>query len=129
MSSWAGRPRTDRRTFCPYASWVTSVKPKPRKEAIMPTQTVWIDPELLLEHQGIRVFHTYKNDDYNQGAKRYWFTLNPQCGELDQLCDERPCRHVFDARGLSTWREPAKPPYCTGAHDTPENRKAWEQYW
>ena len=95
----------------------------------MPTHTVWIDPELLLEHQGVRVFHTYKDDDYDQGAKHYWFTLNPQCGELDQLCDERPCRHVFDVRGLSTWREPAKPPYCTGAQDTSENRKAWEQYW
>ncbi len=42
----------------------------------MPTQTVWIEPELLLEHHGVRVFHTYKEDDYDQGAKRYWFTVN-----------------------------------------------------
>ena len=95
----------------------------------MPTQTVWIDPEVFLEHQGVRVFHTYKEDDYDQGAKRYWFTLNLQCGVLDQLCEDQPCRHIFDVHGLSTWREPEKPPYCTGANDTPENRKAWEQYW
>jgi len=95
----------------------------------MPTQTVWIDPELLLEHQGVRVFHTYKEDDYDQGAKRHWFTLNIQCGVADSLCEDQPCRHVFDVQALSTWREPEKPPYCTGAHDTPENRKAWEQYW
>ncbi len=94
----------------------------------MPTQTVWIDPELLLEHQGVRVFHTYKDDDYDQGAKRYWFTLSEQCGVADSLCEDQPCRHVFDVQGLSTWREPAKPPYCTGAHDTPENRKARERH-
>jgi len=95
----------------------------------MPTQTVWIDPELLLEHQGVRVFHTYKEDDYDQGAKPYSFTLNPQCGVADSLCEDQPCRHVFDVQELSTWRPPVKPPYCTGSHDTPENRKAWEQYW
>jgi hypothetical protein len=68
----------------------------------MPTQTVWIDPELLLEHQGVRVFHTYKDDDYDQGAKCYWFTLNPQCGVADSLCEDQPCRHVFEVQQLST---------------------------
>ena len=95
----------------------------------MPIQTVWVEPELLVEHQGVRVFHTYKEDDYNQGTKHYWFTVNSLCGELDRLCDDQPCRHVFDVRELSTWQEPDKPPYCTGANDTPENRKAWERYW
>jgi hypothetical protein len=95
----------------------------------MPTQTVWIDPEVLLEHQNVRVFHTYKDDDYDQGAKRYWFTLNPQCGVADSLCEDQPCRHVFDVQELSTWRPPEKPPSCTGPRDTRENHKAWEQYW
>jgi hypothetical protein len=95
----------------------------------MPTQTVWIDPELLLEHQGVRVFHTYKADDYDQGAQRYWFTLNRQCGVLDSLCEDKLCRHVFNVLELSTWRAPEQPPYCTGAHDTPDNRQAWEHYW
>ncbi len=74
----------------------------------MPTHTAWIDPELLLEHQGVQVYCTYKEDDYDQGAKRYWFTVNAQCGELDQLCDDQPCRHVFDVRQLSTWQPPAR---------------------
>ncbi len=95
----------------------------------MPIQTVWIDPDLLLEHQGVRVFHTYKDDEYDQGAKRYWFTLNSLCGHLDQLCEEQPCRHVFDVRELSTWQTPEHPPYCIDEHDTPENRVAWEAYW
>ena len=95
----------------------------------MPTQTVWVEPELFLEHQGVRAFHTYKEDDYGQGAKRYWFTVNPQCGELDRLCDDQPCRHVFDVRELSTWRPPEQPPYCIDANDTPDNHAAWERYW
>ena len=95
----------------------------------MPTHTAWIDPELLLEHQGVQVHCTYKEDDYDQGSKRYWFTVNPQCGELDQLCDDQPCRHVFDVRELSTWQPPAQPPFCTGANDTPENHAAWERFW
>lgn len=95
----------------------------------MPMQTAWIDPELLLEHQGVRVFRTYKDDDYDQGTKRYWFTLNPQCGVLDSLCEDELCRHVFDVRELSTWQAPAQPPYCTGPNDTPENRTVWDRYW
>jgi hypothetical protein len=95
----------------------------------MPTQTAWIDPELFLEHRGVRVFHTYKDDDYDQGVKRYWFTLNSLCGELDQLCLEQPCRHVFDVRELPTWQAPESPPYCIHENDTPENHAAWEQYW
>jgi len=95
----------------------------------MPTHTAWIDPELLLEHQGVQVYCTYKEDDYDQGAKRYWFTVNAQCGELDQLCDDQPCRHVFDVRELSTWQPPEQPPFCTGANDTPENHAAWERFW
>ena len=95
----------------------------------MPTQTVWVEPELLVEHQGVRVFHTYKEDDCGQGARRYWFTVNLLCGELDRLCDDQPCRHVFDVRELSTWRAPEQPPCCIGPDDTPENRTAWERYW
>ena len=95
----------------------------------MPTQTVWVEPELLLQHQGVRVFHTYKEDDYDQGAKRYWFTVNSMCGELDRLCDDQPCRHVFDVRELSTWKALEQPPYCIDANDTPENHAAWERYW
>ena len=95
----------------------------------MPMQTVWIDPELLLEHRGIRVFHTYKEDDYDQGARRYWFTVNSLCGELDRLCDDQPCRHVFDVRELSTWKALEQPPYCIDENDTPQNHAAWQQYW
>ncbi len=95
----------------------------------MPTQIIWTDPELFLEHGGVRVFHTYKEDDMDQGPRCYEFTLNAQCGVVDSLCDDQPCRHVFDVRQLSTWQPPQQPPYCTGANDTLENHVAWERYW
>lgn len=95
----------------------------------MPTQTVWAEPELLVEHRGVRVFHVYKEDDYDQGTRGYWFTVNSLCGELDRLCDDQPCRHVFDVRELSTWKAITHPPYSIGANDTPENLAAWRRYW
>ncbi|MBI2946133.1 MAG: hypothetical protein HYY23_00680 [Verrucomicrobia bacterium] len=95
----------------------------------MPTQTVWIDPERLLKHHGVQVFQTYKDDDYDQGARRYTFTLDPQCGEGGSRCEDQPCQHLFDVRELSTWRPPQQPPFCTGANDTPENHAAWNQYF
>jgi len=90
---------------------------------------VWIDPELFLEHQGVRVYHTYKEDDYDQGERRYEFTTDARCGLLDSLCADEPCRHVFDVQALSTWQPTPQPPYCCGANDTPENRAAWQRYW
>jgi hypothetical protein len=94
----------------------------------MPTRNVWIAPEVLLEHQGVGIFYTYKDNDYDQGTRCYWFTLNTLCGDSDSLCEEQPCRHVFDVRELSTWRPPKEPPFCVGANDTLENHAAWERY-
>jgi hypothetical protein len=95
----------------------------------MPTQTVWADPELFLEHGGVQVFHTYQDDNMNQGRRRYWLTVNTQCGVADSLCEDQPCRHVFDVRQLSTWRPLKEPPHDSGPQDTPENRALWTRYW
>lgn len=94
----------------------------------MPYQTLWVEPERFLEHRGVVVFHTYKHDDLDEGARRFEFTVNTECSGCDSRCDEAECRHVFDVTTLSTWRAPAHPPYCTGANDTPENRAAWERF-
>jgi hypothetical protein len=53
----------------------------------MPTQTNWVDPELLLDHGGVKVFHTYKNDDLDQGPNPFWFTLNSESGWLIDSSD------------------------------------------
>jgi hypothetical protein len=80
----------------------------------MPFKTIWEDPELFLEHNGIRVFHTYKDDDINQGRRCYWLTVSPDCGVVSGMCDQQPCRHVFDARDLSTWRQPSRTQEAAG---------------
>jgi hypothetical protein len=94
----------------------------------MPFKTAWEGPELFVEHKGVKVFHTYKDDDVNQGQRCYWLTVNAECGMTARVCEDQPCRHVFDVRGLSTWREPEHPPYCT-ENNTPQNHASWERYW
>jgi hypothetical protein len=95
----------------------------------MPFHTQWVEPELFLEQAGVRVFHTYKDDDLDQGRKRYWFSLNPECGVAECQCEKHPCQNVFDVRRLPTWQPRPPPPHCTGKHNTPENHAAWERYW
>lgn len=43
----------------------------------MAFRTVTIEPELVLEHKGIRVYRTYVNDDADQPEK-FYFTTNPE---------------------------------------------------
>ncbi len=95
----------------------------------MPYQTVWVEPELFLEHGGVKVFLTYNDDDKDQRTNDYLFTVNSDCSELDVRCDDEPCRHFFDVRELSAWQPPVQPPHCIGENNTPENNKAWVQYW
>lgn len=53
----------------------------------MPTTTSFVKPEQFLEHKGVKVFHTYVDDDIDQGRKRHWYTL-------DERGDDSP----FDVR-------------------------------
>ena len=94
----------------------------------MPIKTVWVEPELFLEHAGRRVFRTYKDDDLDQGPRRYWFTLNIECGCEERRCQQESCPHVIDVRTLPAWKPPEPPPWCIGPNDTPENHAAWERY-
>ena len=95
----------------------------------MPSQTTWVEPELFLDHGGVKVLRTYKNDDLDQKPNRFWFTLNPECGVEASRCGEEPCRHVFDVRELSYWQTTVQPPYCTGENNTLEIQAAWDRYW
>lgn len=47
----------------------------------MPTTTVWISPDVFLFHNGVTVYHTYRDDDYEQGAMTHWFTLDKYSDE------------------------------------------------
>ena len=34
----------------------------------MPYKTIWVEPEVFLEHNGVTVYRTYRDDDIDQGA-------------------------------------------------------------
>lgn len=63
----------------------------------MPYKTEWIDPELFLEHEGVKIFHTYKDCDWANHILTYWYTTNED--DSNEVCqfDVRGIRlHVFD---------------------------------
>ena len=93
----------------------------------MPYRTEWVDPELFVRHQGVAVYHTYKDDDWDCGTRTYWFTLSFDCGDDRCFCPGR-CRNVFDVHELPTWKEPKHPPFLDGKNNTAKNRKAWQKY-
>lgn len=61
----------------------------------MPYITADVEPEVFIEHNGLKVYHTYKNDCIDEGAKSYWFTTDPEGVESDDWCR-------FDVRSLAT---------------------------
>ena len=40
----------------------------------MPEQTIQVEAERFLVHNGVTIFHTYKDGDMDQGTNRYAFT-------------------------------------------------------
>lgn len=53
------------------------------KDKEMPTITTYVAPELFKVIGGYKVYHTYKNNDREQGARTYAFTLNAHSDEED----------------------------------------------
>lgn len=93
----------------------------------MPYRTTsrWVNPKRLLKHKGIAIYHTYEDDDIDNGEQRYWFTTFN-----DENCESFVNRD-FDVRYLSTWTEPTHPPYTSGLKGDALHaaNKAWEKYW
>jgi hypothetical protein len=84
----------------------------------MPWSSEQVPAELFLRHNGVSIYHTYKNDEMMSGPWRYWFVTYAYDGENQE----------FDVRELSTWTEPTRPPYLTGDDNTPENKALWDKY-
>jgi len=51
----------------------------------------WTEPEIVVEHNGVTVYHTYKDGEY---AASYWYTLDPSQ-------DDWECESAFDIRDLA----------------------------
>jgi hypothetical protein len=87
----------------------------------MPYTSKWVNPKLFLTHKGVKVYHIYKDDDCeNNGPRDNYFTTDREDGSDSE--------NNFDVRELSTWVEPAHPPFLNGGHDTPSNQQAWDEY-
>ena len=41
----------------------------------MPYKQVYVEPEVMVNYKGVRVLHTYKDYDWEQGTNTFWFAL------------------------------------------------------
>jgi len=78
------RSGTWRRQKIPVASIDTQTN---RKEVSMPYR--WVPASVFLEHRGVTVYHVYKDDDVEQGARQYWFGVREDCSDSDDAFDVR----------------------------------------
>ena len=56
----------------------------------MPYKQEWVSADMFMRHNGVGVYHTYKDDEIQNGANTYWFITDPY-----QTIDE-----AFDVREL-----------------------------
>ena len=61
----------------------------------MPYTQEWVDPEVMVEHKGVKVYRTYKENEF-ENPNTFWFTLD--C-DVDSYDDDP---HEFDVRELQT---------------------------
>ena len=62
----------------------------------MPYQTIWVDPDLCLEHNGVKIYHDYDEDDFDQPVE-FGFRIYLSGYPLGDNWE------FFDVRLLSTW--------------------------
>lgn len=99
----------------------------------MPDKSVWVAPKLFLTHRGVRVYHTYKDDELENGPSPYILTTDP----LNELPYDERASNQIDVRSLDV---PSRkvldghPPYLTDTDErfrkaTPTQRKKWKKQW
>jgi len=84
----------------------------------MPYKSEWVEPDIYLEHNGVRVFYTYDNDDYDDPNFCYYTT-----NEDDNTEDH------FDVRDLKSWfPDPNQPEFLKPGVKNPVLEKQWAEY-
>jgi len=74
----------------------------------MPYLTTFVPAGLFLAYRGVSVYHTYRNDEVEQGERTFRFVLNPEHGESEAfdvrdllvpsaqlLCDNDDLQHIL----------------------------------
>lgn len=41
----------------------------------------WEAPDVYMVHNEVTVYHVYKSDDFEQGARTYWYGTSTQCSD------------------------------------------------
>ncbi len=41
----------------------------------------WIEPEIFMEHDGVTIYHIYKDDYLDGVARAYWYGTRPSCSD------------------------------------------------
>lgn len=93
----------------------------------MPSQSIWVDPDVFMTHNGVSVYHTYVDDDVEQGECRYTFTT-------DSAADD----NRFDVRQLNVPSQSrlsiAPAPFLSKSNPefvaaSEEQKAQWDQQW
>ena len=66
----------------------------------MPYRIEWEEPEIFLEHNGIKIYCTYDDDDVNDRLF-YWYTTSDEASDVRDVED-------FDVRNLPGWTSKTK---------------------
>lgn len=74
----------------------------------MPYFHEWVEPTIFIEHNNIKIYHTYRNDDIEQGTANYYYTTNKYNTDYKNPCSDEA---IFDVHDLPNWIEPPHPPY------------------
>lgn len=82
----------------------------------MPYVTEHQPATLFMEHAGVEIFHVYKNNDFDQGTRTYWFAVHDD-GDDDAA---HGSDGVFDVRCLPRPPSPPRlddrPPFIGADH-------------
>ena len=54
----------------------------------MPYKQTWIAADMFMRHNDVGVYHTYKNDEIENGTNTYWFVTDPYA-TIDDAFDVR----------------------------------------
>lgn len=66
----------------------------------MPYTSAFVPAEVFMEHNGVTIYHVYKNDDMNQGARWYLYATTDHGWDAENDQDGE-----FDVHDLPTWPE------------------------
>lgn len=62
----------------------------------------WVEPEVFMQHDGVTIYHIYKDDDFDGVARAYWYGTRPSCSDSGSgEGGEFDVRDLPDVKGAS----------------------------